>query len=848
MKFTLREFQKIAVGNLVKKLKQAKRELDDDQVLQAITLSAPTASGKTVMMTSLIERVLLGKGGLEEYDTDFEIEKDAVFLWLSDSPQLNRQSLEKMSMAASRELVGLLEPVEATFDEEYFKPGKIYFLNSQKLSVAGLLTRKGNDREYSIWETVNNTINRQKSRFYVIIDEAHRGMRRTAAEQNQAQSIIQKFIIGVQGEVKPSPIVIGVSATPERFDTLLSGASRTRRSVNIPADDARSAGLIKDFILMCHKDVDQPTEWTLLAAACKEYVRISNEWEMYCTDNKEKNIVRPVLVIQVQDSSKDSEESESRTPLSKLVEVVKQNIAGITSINFAHCLESGKLLNTAGMDIRYVEPHRIEHDESVRVVIFKMALTTGWDCPRAEVMMSFRNAEDSTYIAQLVGRIVRTPLARRMEGNDLLNSVMLFLPFFNREQVQVVVDKLQGDGGETKGADAGNQDEFQTLEVARDKKALLEFYEALPTYTSQEGKKVTDIRRALRFAFELSCDGWEDDTRTIKKNLQNTLLKMGTERAKDKAFSERVHSLSKVNYRMLKVENGVLKPDDQGEQRSLTVTEQDVDTVFSRSFSTLTEELSRAYVASRFDPNDPESVYWRFKLELFLLSQDESLVNEVEKEAQRSIEKIYEEKKPEINKLPIERQGAYKRLIQSSRHFQATQPSIPTPLRLKTDKGAIKLPDHLFVDNTGHFKAYLNDWETKVFEAAKKEKGFAGWVRNYPRKPWSIAYKYSANGEDTPGYPDFIVFRKNSNDIVVDLLEPHHGADSLAKAHGLCAFAAEFGEKFGRIDWIKIEGNQLKRLNLNSPSVRKQVLATKIDQALDDLFKMVGSSENIVTS
>ena len=102
MKFLLREFQKVYVCNLLTKLKQAKRDLVEDGMPQAITFSAPTASGKTVMMTSLIERVLFGKGGLEDFDDpDFGNEPDAIFLWLSDSPQLNQQSLEKMSIAGS---------------------------------------------------------------------------------------------------------------------------------------------------------------------------------------------------------------------------------------------------------------------------------------------------------------------------------------------------------------------------------------------------------------------------------------------------------------------------------------------------------------------------------------------------------------------------------------------------------------------------------------------------------------------------------------------------------------------------------------------------------------------------
>jgi hypothetical protein len=37
-----------------------------------------------------------------------------------------------------------------------------------------------------------------------------------------------------------------------------------------------------------------------------------------------------------------------------------------------------------------MDPSRIQEETGIRFVLFKMALTTGWDCPRAEVMMSFR--------------------------------------------------------------------------------------------------------------------------------------------------------------------------------------------------------------------------------------------------------------------------------------------------------------------------------------------------------------------------------------------------------------------------------------------------------------------------
>jgi hypothetical protein len=74
-----------------------------------------------------------------------------------------------------------------------------------------------------------------------------------------------------------------------------------------------------------------------------------------------------------------------------------------------------------------------------------------------------------------------------------------------------------------------------------------------------------------------------------------------------------------------------------------------------------------------------------------------------------------------------------------------------------------------------------------VLAAARKGQGFAGWLRNYARKPWSIAYIYTnSEGLTAPGYPDFVVFRREGKHIMVDLLEPHHtgSADSLAKGEG----------------------------------------------------------------
>ena len=100
--------------------------------------------------------------------------------------------------------------------------------------------------------------------------------------------------------------------------------------------------------------------------------------------------------------------------------------------------------------VPYIQPQRVQESDWVRILIAKDAISTGWDCPRAEVMVSFRAATDKTHITQLLGRMVRTPLARRIPGNERLNAVDCLLPHFNKTSVEAVVSALMtgGDFGE----------------------------------------------------------------------------------------------------------------------------------------------------------------------------------------------------------------------------------------------------------------------------------------------------------------------------------------------------------------------------------------------------------------
>ena len=102
-------------------------------------------------------------------------------------------------------------------------------------------------------------------------------------------------------------------------------------------------------------------------------------------------------------------------------------------------------IELGGFTVPHVGPETVQDRTHIRVLFAKDAISTGWDCPRAEVLVSFRPARDDTHITQLLGRMVRTPLARRVPGNDLLNSVECVLPHFDRSTAARVARTMLGD-------------------------------------------------------------------------------------------------------------------------------------------------------------------------------------------------------------------------------------------------------------------------------------------------------------------------------------------------------------------------------------------------------------------
>jgi type III restriction enzyme len=836
MKITLFDFQKDALQELRVKLLAARAEASPENP-QAITLSAPTGSGKTIIMTALFEAILDQPDEQLDWPTDWQPQPDAVILWVSDMPELNEQTKLKIERQSDKVYrVGQLEVITTSFDEERLAGGRIYFINTQKLASDRLLTTVGDGRTYSIWTTLTNTARAIPDRFYVVIDEAHRGMTsgRGAAT---AQTIVQQFIKGNKetGLVR-MPLIIGVSATPKRFVDLLADTSHTQRKVPVPVEDVKKSGLIKERVLIHYPTNPTNAEMGILEEAARRWQVMTEQWETYCSAEGERP-VRPILVIQIEDGT------PTRTNLSDAIKAVEDGIGRpLRDAELAHALMDKGGLKEGTRVIRYIDPSRIDDDADVSVVFFKMALSTGWDCPRAEVMMSFRSAQDHTYIAQLLGRMVRTPLARRVESTAELNDVHLYLPHFNAEAVKQVITALQT-SDDIVPAETGEGTQLVTLNRRAGTESIFAAIEAaeLVTYKVNTVRAQSDIRRYQSIAMGLTRDGIDPNSWDAAKT--DAVMWIGEQVAALKAsgdFGKARKSLTQVGLRTVMV-TGVTGMAEGQEDYVVDVSDLDVDRQFEEAGRALGQgyglhQLYRKAHASR----DGQEV----KLESIIVATSAAARAALESKSRTKFENLFDAHRSDIGKLPEQARAGYDKLKSAS----VTPESVPwrfqDSIDFRRDPKEPTWDGHLYVEADGKFRTTLTSWEAGVLLDELKRDDFAAWLRNVDRKPWSLEVPYQVDGTWRPMYPDMLIVRKVGSDFVFDVLEPHdHSrADNLYKAQGLAQFAEKHGGRFGRIQLIRKKGDSFVRLEMNKTAVRNRIKQAASNPTIDSIFDELSTS------
>lgn len=959
MKVELFPFQKKALLDLRIKLDEAIGGYQRTHINQVVSFTAPTGAGKTIIMASLIESILCG-------DVNCPEQSNAIIVWLSDSPQLNEQSRIKIDLKADRIRIGQCITVsDDSFDQEQFDDGHIYFLNTQKLGKSSNLTKHSDARQYTIWETLANTAKNKSDHLYIIIDEAHRGMQ--GREAGRATTIMQKFLKGSPEDgLDAMPVVIGMSATSARFNALVQGTTSTTQYVVVTTDEVRASGLLKDRIVISYPEENTGNkDMAVLQAAADEWKDKWDHWYQYCYE-QHYAYVNPILVIQVQNGTGSQ---ISATDLNDCVAKVEER-CGIKfqEGEVVHTFgQTNSVLTINGLNVPYVEPSAIAENKKIRVVFFKESLSTGWDCPRAETMMSFRHATDATYIAQLLGRMIRTPMQMHIQVDDTLNDVHLYLPYFNADTVSDVVKELQNaEGGELPTDIYGESLESSVMETltVRPRTATTQHREynvpgqmsmfdnavssgsapanmlgegPIPYLTdgntgvqsTEQAGRQTDssIQQVSQivsvhttdanttnasqmnsfFSTQNSrtqqsqpaqvqpivVDEPEDsldreaimktindsgllsyDVRTVRiNNYLNSLYSLARLLTQSGKYSDATDDVLEEIVKMIREYVAALKRDGKYEEMAhhimefemksqvfdafgetvkddnilyhfMSTTDTDIDRQYRRAENKLGNEgVGNKYGKYFYDPDEPNA----FKIDVILYASDDDCIGRLMAYAEKAFHKMNDDYRRKIVGLEERFIKQYNTIVSDGDIVSKHNFRLPETITQPREINGKDYTDHLFVDGSGVARINLNNWEEGVLKEERVQTDYVCWLRNPPRKPWSLCIPYEMGGEQKPAYPDFIIIRKDGDaEFIIDILEPHDPTriDNLGKAKGFAEYARQ-NPGVGRIQLIRkgkdaAGHDKFKRLDMARSAVRDKVSRAMTNDELDHIFETDG--------
>ena len=383
---SLKEFQEKAVLQLVE---STSRMLDLPSRKNVCVFKSPTGSGKTFMTAAFIERLIKRR------------EDELCFIWVTiGKGNLQLQSKSSLiNFFQGSPAVHLIEE-EFTGGRKSIAQNEVVVVNWEKIrnkvkatgEWSNLLMKDGETTNFR--EVLSNT--RQLRKIILIIDESHIG-----ANAERTSELRDEF---------DAHVIIEVSATPKLLPDAYSMKNGTGDIVQVASADVIDEGMIKKNIIINEGLTDSAYEGmdSQTVVLEKAYEKRLELLSFFDSLNVEIN---PLVLVQIPNAhegelkvqalrdflaEKDITEVNGRLAIWLNDHPTKENLDGIT-------------LNT----------------NAVQFLIFKQAIDTGWDCPRAHILVKFRETKSETFEIQILGRILRMPEQKHYEI-DALNDAYVY--------------------------------------------------------------------------------------------------------------------------------------------------------------------------------------------------------------------------------------------------------------------------------------------------------------------------------------------------------------------------------------------------------------------------------------
>ncbi|MBU5679643.1 DEAD/DEAH box helicase [Blautia sp. MSJ-9] len=335
-----------------------------DTLTRDIILKSPTGSGKTIILTYF----------MHQYIQSFS---KNIFVWLTPGKgNLAEQSKAKMDKYIHDSQTKLLSDVMT----DGFKENDNCFINWEKLTKKGNTALKDSERT-NFLEHIQHALN-DGLHFIIIVDESHQN------NTIKADEIIQYFHTNK---------IIRCSATPK-------GIAKAE-IIEVPEEKVISEGLIKKMLVI-NQDFSQKIETENQTAFLLERA-LQKQRDLHAAFLEREININPLIIIQIPNKSELLQDEVERY-------LEKQ---GMT-------YENGQL--AVWLSNRHENLENIDKpDAKSSAVIIKQSVATGWDCPRAYILVKLRDGMDETFEIQTIGRIRRMPEAKHYK-DDLLDSCYLY--------------------------------------------------------------------------------------------------------------------------------------------------------------------------------------------------------------------------------------------------------------------------------------------------------------------------------------------------------------------------------------------------------------------------------------
>ncbi len=374
-------------------------QLTDRQRRQSITLDAPTGSGKTTMIAELIKD---------------KFSNSTVIFLTPGKGGLGKQS----TRALSRQLSGsgiTVSPLTMETVNERRAAGQVFVGTYETLVMRHSVSKEYKNRITRFDGTGENKtfwswLREPGSEVVFITDEAHYG-------KGTVKGAIRLFIEDMHDALGYFPLAIEASATP-MFVYEKNDLNTDQEKVVVPVAEAIKAGLLRKTIVVNNSK---------LGAARARFL----------PQLRANSTAIPVLlsaaVLQLNEID-EAAHASGITDTAIAGVVVPDGPEGNAVIEAVekHLLEEHGITEKNGQLMKYLSEDKTSSLESlnnpdcpVRFIIYKVALATGWDCPRAQVAVGFRSTKSKVLSRQNRGRYLRTVGGRHYD-NDVLNQMYVF--------------------------------------------------------------------------------------------------------------------------------------------------------------------------------------------------------------------------------------------------------------------------------------------------------------------------------------------------------------------------------------------------------------------------------------